>query len=110
MAISSDNILTVNKNVQRNLHSILSGIVIGDEFEPEHAGAGRDTTKEFSITVLTEIVWGSSGRGSARLKSMMGGAEQHGLIRIRKAGRRKFVSITEKGLSVYDELKTVYGE
>ena len=54
-------------------------------------------SSEMSQTQLTEEMWGTSGRGSAKAVSMIRGAADLGYVNIRKAGRTFLISATIKG-------------
>jgi predicted transcriptional regulator len=54
---------------------------------------------EINQTELTEAVWGTSGRGNTSLTQILfPEMVDRGYLRMRKAGRAKMFSVTQKGL------------
>jgi hypothetical protein len=60
---------------------------------------------EINQTELTEKVWGESGRGNTSLTQILfPEMVARGFLRMRKAGRAKMFSVTQKGLDKMDSM------
>lgn len=60
---------------------------------------------EINQTDLTEAVWGTSGRGNTSLTQILfPEMVARGLLTMRKAGRAKVFSVTQKGLDTMDRM------
>jgi predicted transcriptional regulator len=60
---------------------------------------------EINQTLLTEAVWGTSGRGNTSLTQVLfPEMVARGYLTMRQAGRSKMFSVTPKGLEVMDRM------
>lgn len=60
---------------------------------------------EINQTELTERVWGESGRGNTSLTQILfPEMVARGMLVMRKAGRAKMFSVTQKGLDTMDRM------
>lgn len=74
------------------------------DYIPEVVHAVRQAG-EINQTELTEAVWGTSGRGNTTLTQVLfPEMVARGLLTMRKAGRAKMFSVTQKGVDTMDRM------
>ena len=86
--------IPANKTVRRNVWTVLSSI-------PE---------EEVSVTALTELMYGTSGRGNPHAVNIINACNQLGYIRFRTKGRARFVTITPEGRTILANIRSEFEE